>query len=225
MAKNKQRAKLALAELEKELEILSKEEANACKGGAVFFDLSGNYLGRYGFGDEIRIVSQDEYRNLFWNPVTNEGQLNSMGSGMMSTGVSLGIKAKIITHYAEKYGLPTVQMWNNAPADAGFANGQFFYNPNSSTLANESSMVSTLQHEKSHLEGCMESSGTCEVDTIFKQISYPAYNNTNNDYRKGTAQYLWSQIQRIQQETGLTGYRNILSLEDAYRACGAVYEY
>lgn len=31
--KNKQRAKLALAELEKELEILSKEEMNACKGG------------------------------------------------------------------------------------------------------------------------------------------------------------------------------------------------
>lgn len=47
--KNKQRAKLALAELEKELEILSKEEMNTCKGGAIFFDLSGNYLGYYGF--------------------------------------------------------------------------------------------------------------------------------------------------------------------------------
>ncbi|GET47134.1 hypothetical protein [Capnocytophaga felis] len=31
--KNKQRAKLALAELEKEMEILTKEEAEACKGG------------------------------------------------------------------------------------------------------------------------------------------------------------------------------------------------
>lgn len=31
--KNKQRARLALAELEKEMEILTKEQMNACKGG------------------------------------------------------------------------------------------------------------------------------------------------------------------------------------------------
>ena len=31
--KNKQRAKLALAELQKEMEILTKEQMNACKGG------------------------------------------------------------------------------------------------------------------------------------------------------------------------------------------------
>lgn len=35
--------------------------------------------------DEIRIVSQDGYRNLLWSPVTNEAQLNSMGSGVRET--------------------------------------------------------------------------------------------------------------------------------------------
>ena len=36
--KNKQRAKLALTELEKEMEVLSKEEASACKGGIGQYD-------------------------------------------------------------------------------------------------------------------------------------------------------------------------------------------
>ena len=44
--KNKQRAKLALAELEKEMEILTKEEMNAYKGGESYIrrDASGNII-------------------------------------------------------------------------------------------------------------------------------------------------------------------------------------
>ena len=44
--KNKQRARLALAELEKEMEVLSKEEMKACKGGETYIrrDPSGNII-------------------------------------------------------------------------------------------------------------------------------------------------------------------------------------
>lgn len=44
--KNKQRARLALAELEKEMEILTKEEMNACKGGT---DGSTGYSGYFSY--------------------------------------------------------------------------------------------------------------------------------------------------------------------------------
>ena len=44
--KNKQRARLALAELEKEMEVLSKEEMKTCKGGETYIrrDPSGNII-------------------------------------------------------------------------------------------------------------------------------------------------------------------------------------
>lgn len=228
--KNKQRARLALAELEKEMEILTKEQMNACKGGAVFFDLSGNYLGRYGFSDEIRIVSKSEYEGLFWKPVTNQDYLDNMGSGLMEASRSL--KYAVVNYYARQIGLSgnlTVQvaqknLFQGDPHAAVFldksGNTGAYYNETSNTLKNESSIVSTLQHENSHLTGCMQDTGECEVNTFLAQIDTPAYNNTNNNYRKQTAEYLWENFQRYYNEkSGNVTSICLNSIEDAYRYC------
>lgn len=53
-SKNKERARLALAELEKEMEILTKEEMNTCKGG--------------GSGTQTDPYTLSEYESLTDNP-------------------------------------------------------------------------------------------------------------------------------------------------------------
>lgn len=220
MTKNKKRARLALTELEAEMEVLSVQDSNACKAGAVFFSLSGAFLGRYGESDEIRVISEDNFKAMLNDSSLLGYQIDTMG--ICATSAAENTQSRIFNHYASSMGLPTAQWWRNAPAEAGFANSQFFFKPGSFILENESSIISTLQHEKHHFDtGCIGVTGVsganCEVDAILYQVSTPEYNNTNYNYRVNTAEYLW---QKINESTGGTkGNVSINSLEEAYKIC------
>lgn len=64
--KNKERARLALAELEKEMEILTKEQMNACKGG--------------GDGTQSNPYTWTEYESLVDNPNFTGGWVMDSGN-------------------------------------------------------------------------------------------------------------------------------------------------
>lgn len=68
--KDKERARLALAELEKEMEILTKEQMNACKGG--------------GDGTQSNPYTWTEYESLVDNPnFTGGWVVNPDGGGLI----------------------------------------------------------------------------------------------------------------------------------------------
>lgn len=78
--KNKNRAKLALAELEKEMEILTKEEMNACKGGGredviILFDTNAVS----GCGHTAVLIGDD---NSGWTYYSSNGAIGGGYSGI-----------------------------------------------------------------------------------------------------------------------------------------------
>lgn len=73
--KNRERARLALAELEKEMEILTKEEMSACKGGGsediiILFDPNG--ANRYGHAGLLIGSERDGWRYFSVNGTESE---------------------------------------------------------------------------------------------------------------------------------------------------------
>lgn len=216
---NKNRARLALAELEKELEVLSKQDLNACKAGAVFFSLSGAYLGKFGESDLIRIVSEDEFKRMLNEPLLTDPQIDCMGDDIYKA--TDETKVNIINHYAQGMNLPSPIMGVSGYKEiqAGFDKDgkNFYYNKYGFSLERESSIISTLQHESYHNSpsGCMQGTGDCEVQAILYQVSRPEYDNTTEEYRRFTAEYL---LEKYEEANGAAGVC-INSTEEAYRIC------
>ena len=95
--KNKQRAKLALAELEKEMEILSKEEMNACKGGGpqdviVLFDTKAVS----GFGHTAVLIGDDISG---WRYYSSNGTDGFFGIHGAEKNPDIGLFFKDLSHF------------------------------------------------------------------------------------------------------------------------------
>lgn len=88
--KNKERARLALAELEKEMEVLTKEQMNACKGGKpeYDFDCFWRCIAYFKLGGTITEAMAEPYaRDFFmwkygWSEQQADQYLRQNGAGM-----------------------------------------------------------------------------------------------------------------------------------------------
>ena len=210
--KRRKITKESLDELAQNLPIISEDECKRYVGGASYYDLSGNFLGQIGYGDEIRVISRMEFDKA-------KQEYSSLGATELSIRESCNLAKRHL------YGAPlssapheTIRKvvhrylpdelrnrvhWISRDRDgvqAGFGgSGIFYLNYNAFIWDNESSIASTIDHELSHLErrdyigATEENVRGRELAAYLDQINSPSYSNTTYEYRKHLADILISE--------------------------------
>lgn len=109
-------SRLSLEHLSEQLQCLSDSEASSLIGGDAYFSPSGAYLGDFGSGDEIIIVTEEEFREIV-NRGYSYSDRRTSGNYTGSTSSDAGrskdsltdeAKASIAMHYASNYGFSSV---------------------------------------------------------------------------------------------------------------------
>jgi hypothetical protein len=211
----------SLDELAKEMPTINENMQRSFIGGDIFYDQSGNFLGNFGPGDAFKVISDSEYDDLVQYGINPN---RTYGVSLADTSISTSVKYKVMMGYLSSYGITNVQLRPDYTWQAGFVpepggSGHVFtMNSSGVCLQNESSLLSTLDHESYHMATNYINSPTTEVEAITQQVNSATYASTNDDYRRMTARYLYEQY-----STGSisgSAYPTINSIEDAYRYCG-----
>ncbi len=208
--------KLNLNQLATEMHEIGEVDQSNYVGGSVFFDPSGNYLGTSGLGDDIQIISADEF-------------IHNQTYGLSSSGVAIsssssGTQWAVVNHYLSGSGssgsgflMNNVQIASpTIDAEAGFTtDGDFYIKSGSYVLDNESDLINTLAHEENHYINNFDGSATGEINAINAQIAHASYSTTSSYYKGEVADYLYDQWERqgIANDPGYT-------LADARTHCG-----
>lgn len=210
-----------LDELAKKMPTINENIQRSFIGGDIFYDQSGNFLGNFGPGDAFKVISDSEYGDLVEYGIDPN---RTYGVSLADGSISTSVKYKVMMGYLSSYGINNVQLRPDYTWEAGFVevsegSGHVFtMNSSGVCLQNESSLLSTLDHESYHMATNYVNSPTTEVEAIISQVNNDNYASTNNAYRIITADYLYRQY-----STGSisgTAYPIIESLQDAYRYCG-----
>lgn len=190
-------------------------------GGDIFYDQSGNFLGNFGPGDAFKVISDPEYNDLVQYGIDPN---RTYGVSLADSSISRTVKTKVMLGYLSSLGITSVQIDPSYTWQAGFVptpggSGHVFtINSSGVCLQNESSLLSTLDHESYHIATNYVNSPTTEVEAIMQQVNSATYASTNDDYRRMVGDYLYDQY-----STGSisgSAYPTINSIEDAYRICG-----
>lgn len=222
-------SRLSLEHLSEQLQCLSDSEASSLIGGDAYFSPSGAYLGDFGSGDEIIIVTEEEFREIV-NRGYSYSDRRTSGNYTGSTSSDAGrskdsltdeAKASIAMHYASNYGFSSVCIdESNAgtgayvPSDGSY-DGTLYVN--FKHISTVSSFRSTLTHEKAHVElGHVRVTGALsplerfqiEMEAYDYQINSTEYQNTSQAYRRDVANAYW----RRANQSGFS-----IGLEEVYK--------
>ncbi len=195
----KKLTKQSLDELAKEMPVLSEEVQISLIGGAKYFDLSGTFLGDIGPGDEMRIISPNEFQAAMADynnhPYDGSGQLY----GQSLSSASRNTKHRVLLHYA-KGGLSHFNLVNlSQDIQAGWnKDGQFMINLNGFFMDHEQDIINTMVHEMVHYNA--GSGDNSEYAAYMAQISHPSYALTSLRYKKYLAECLMSNFGYTQEE-------------------------
>ena len=226
--------RLTLEELRETVPELSQKEEELL-GGAKYFDLSGNYLGDMGPGDDLRVISSDVWRCVHNDQLSIPSMYGYTSQALYGVALSSSPKSvqkAVISRYAKQEGFHVITMYSDITLDdypelsvdmsaalipAGDGHAKMLkVKIGSSVIDNESSLISTIQHEMVHVTGNIptHTSGCNEIDAIMVQIQASAYQNTSQEYKLATAEYLWFAVQNCSDKIEWC-----TSLEDAKRIC------
>lgn len=217
----KKLTKKNLDELAKEMPTINENMQRSFIGGDIFYDQSGNFLGNFGPGDAFKVISDPEYNDLVQYGIDPN---RTYGVSLADSSISRTVKTKVMLGYLSSLGITSVQIDPSYTWQAGFVptpggSGHVFtMNSSGVCLQNESSLLSTLDHESYHIATNYVNSPTTEVEAIMQQVNSATYASTNDDYRRMVGDYLYDQY-----STGSisgSAYPTINSIEDAYRICG-----
>lgn len=191
-----------LEELAKVMPVICEDEARGIIGGTVYFDVSGNRVGKVGTSDEMRVVSKEEWESYNEHlGMATDKDYTKMGISLSSA--SDRVKTVVASSYARGLGFLGAQVNSKVDlnADAGIQPGNpdvVLIQHNSMILNHENDLINTIQHEKYHyITGNVESTPHNEIGAIEYQISQPEYSLTTKEYKKTVADYLYRQWQEI----------------------------
>jgi hypothetical protein len=205
--------KLNINSLIKEFELLDEKQSAGTLGGSYYYDINtGAHLGITESGNYVRFINSNEWSNV--------AALDSPDAGYLFTDSSVNIFAKfnlLKSLLPQSAANVYIQTGHPNGSVAGFVNGSFFFDPNSAYFNDYNNLHSMMAHESYHWEyghvlGSPNYSGysnVSEIDTIMYQIQAEDYNETTNDFKICTAEYLHSLWPNKDQ----FGY----TLDDAYR--------
>lgn len=194
--------KKSLEELAEVMPVIYKEEAKSIIGGTIYFDVSGNRLGKVGSSDELRVVAKEE-----WEDYTDQlgfgTEKDYSKMGMSLSAANDRVKTVVASSYARNYGFQGVQVNSkvNVQADAWISPND----PNivairhdSMILDHENDLINTLKHEQYHyITGHVGNIASQEIAAIEYQITQPEYSLTTKAYKEKVADYLYKQWQRM----------------------------
>lgn len=200
--------KKSLNELKKLLPVVGKSEQVNYNGGTVYCNLSGVYLGKVGNGDDLRFCSEMEFSIYASSNIEGKGisfdSLNNAGQYYFITQNSPFSNAQINE--------------GGSNTDAGLSkDGTLYINENASSWNNYNDALSTLKHEWYHYQNHhyeltgVNNIALAEIETYLDQINSSQFQSTSNEYKKNTAEYLYSYYQQTGQD---------VSLDDLYRLVG-----
>ena len=192
--KRRKITKESLEELAQNLPIISEDECKRYVGGASYYDLSGNFLGHIGYGDEIRVISRMEFEKA-------KQEYSSLGATELSIRESCNLAKRhlygaplssapheTIREVVHRY-LPDELRkrvhWVSGDRDgvqAGFGrSGIFYLNYDAFIWAND------------YIGATEENVRGRELAAYLDQINSPSYSNTTYEYRKHLADILISE--------------------------------
>ena len=199
-----------LDELAKVMPVLSETEQRMFVGGTVYCDLSGNYLGKVGAGDDLKFIAQSDFNYYRDNHIEGMGDSFSELSRAAQT-------TFVMNHSSFKYG--QIAISNNSDRDlaAEVLEGGVKIYKYDSVWNNYHDALSTLEHEWYHFDNKHYiTTGTIvdvqeEIETYIAQINSAGFANTSYEYKKRVAENMYY----IYTRNGIN-----VSLNDLYRMVG-----
>lgn len=93
--------KSSLEELAKKMPLVSEREKSFCIGGHYFYnEETGDFLGTYGAGDEIRIARKNNFD--WWVSTNPQGNYVEYSNFLSTSILSDTLKTKVLTHIVKK---------------------------------------------------------------------------------------------------------------------------
>ncbi len=197
--------KKSLDELAKIMPVLTEQEARECVGAAKFYDISsGNSLGQIGGSTAVRFISINEFETLKSSyptggingkPMT-DSQVDANGKSL--TQVSDNIKQSFVKSIISDLNISgfaftsvTNGSGNEMSTKIDLKNKTielFLCEDGGFAYENYASLKNTIYHEYLHTQY----QGYTESYIILKQVKHSSYDNTSDEYKKQTAEYLLS---------------------------------
>lgn len=171
----KKLTKKSLDELAEKMSVVNESEQQSLVGGSFYFDQSGNFLGRYGAGNDIIIANSILHSGIpisIASDATIRGVLNTMANAMGISG-----------------GIGVVRTGNNIYAEFDPETEKISFNLNSELLSSNNyyDYLSVLHHEHHHQmtsgdAGSLQS----EYQAFIHQINQPSFQYVSNWLRDYT---------------------------------------
>lgn len=177
-----------LDELAKVMPVLSETEQKAFVGGTVYCDLSGNYLGKVGVGDDLKFISQSDFN--YYKDNNLEGMGVSLG-GLNDAGLEGFIK----NHFS--FDNKIIRTSEQSELGAGLTeNGNLKINTNHFAWNNYYDALSVLEHEAYHYQKRHYIfTGTAdkienELETYRYQMHTSTFDKTSKEFQQATFRYM-----------------------------------
>lgn len=177
--------KMNLDELAQEMPVLSEEEQRAHEGGAFYYTMSGDYLGKVGDSNEIRIISADTYYNL-------SGNANGVGMDVVSSNFSFitsnDVKFNVLNSMARSVGvgsgfnMANLEQGTYAEIDIS-GNVSFSYHAPCFRDANYYDFVLTLYHERRHIETSYLDHRRSEFEAYACVLRHPQFEQASEKFK------------------------------------------
>ena len=175
MLKKRKITRKDLDELRKTMPVLSENEQRRCVGMARYFDTSGNYLGTFGEGLEMRIIDPQKKVYLL-ETGASPNQLHGESIFFASDETKRAILQR---HFLPTY-LANFEFTDQPGIMAGFATCGQFHIGRGAWMEHAGDIKSIITHEIHHFNsgnftGCWRE----EYNALMAQINSDTYNNTS----------------------------------------------
>jgi len=168
---------------------LSDKEKSKMKGGNFYYDTNGNFLGQIGSGPSLQFVDQSTFNQFksagfegtgtSFNNVSQEAKINFIESLWGSSNVIV---------------YPDLRLPSGALAAANTDTKELLFAGNAEFWGNYYNIISTIQHEKYHVDNPSLTGAMGEVYALMYQRADSSYQNVSTDYRQATDDLLRDQM-------------------------------
>jgi predicted SprT family Zn-dependent metalloprotease len=185
--------RLNIDELAECYEVIDDILKQSIKGGTYYFSTEGSFLGNAGYGNDVRIVTAEQWDVAYCYQLGGQGVSFTECSDTQTL-------TNIIASFLPPGSYSSITTYGGAMAGYNVNTNQFLFNQNDPMMNNYFNLLSTMEHELYHYNNGQIVSGLTstqeaqnEYNNILSQVNSSTYALTTQAYKDRTARYLYDQ--------------------------------
>ena len=214
---------LDMDSMEQEFGSLSDVEKAKYVGGVHYYDQIGQYLGKFGSSNELRILNESHEMNEVGGLSSTSPVNETLGSVFSQSANGIAKNTIIRKYLAASYEGPiySIESYTTGGTLARFEGADFYYKANDAYFDDYNNLQNMMAHESFHWNNAHtttpglteEQQWKNEEQAILHARYHSSYNGTTSAYKWNLRNYLWETWRKMKKAGLEDGYK----LEDLDR--------